>query len=85
MNLLENITLQYEYFKKGLLTYNEMLNGIIKLAEAEKSYIIEYKAAKNKPWKPFTDTFYSLAEAQAEVERISNNDAGFTFRYKAID
>lgn len=83
MELIENINKQYEYYKRGLLTYDEMLNNIIRLAEEEKSYVIECKTSKGKPWKLFTDTFYSLSEVKEEIARISNNDAGIIFRYKA--
>lgn len=82
MDLMTNICRQHDLYLKGMLTYGEMLNNIIELAEAEKSYVIEYKA-KGKVWRRFTDTLYSLTEAKAEIERISVNDMGIIFRYKA--
>ena len=82
MELMDNINKQHELWKKGMLTYTEMLNNIIQLAESEKDYVIEYKAGKT--WKRFSDIFYSLSEVKEEVARINNNDAGIVFRYKAI-
>lgn len=84
MNLLNDITEKYMNYRNGLLTYSEMLDEIISLAENEKSYIIEYKANKRKTWKRFTDTIYTLTEVKAEIERINNNDAGIVFRYRPL-
>lgn len=84
MNLLNDITKKYMDYRNGFLTYDEMLDEIISLAENEKSYIIEYKANKRKTWKRFTDTIYTLTEVKAEIERINNNDAGIAFRYRPL-
>lgn len=84
MNLLNDITKKYMDYRNGFLTYGEMLDEIISLAENEKSYIIEYKANKRKTWKRFTDTIYTLTEVKAEIERINNNDAGIVFRYRPL-
>ena len=67
MQVIDDINKQYDFWKKGLLTYNEMLNNIIQLAENEKSYVIEYKASKGRPWKLFTETIYTLTEAKEEI------------------
>lgn len=83
MKLMEDINRRYEQYTRGLITYGEMLNCIIQLAEEEKSYVIEYKTSKGKTWKLFCDTFYSLSEAKEQVDRISNNELGLIFRYKA--
>ena len=83
MNFIETVNHLYECYKKGLLTYNEMIDNVIQAAENEKSYVIEYKTSKGKPWRPFTDTLYNLTEVKEEIARISNNDAGILFRYKA--
>ena len=83
MQVIDDINKQYDFWKKGLLTYDEMLNNIIQLAENEKSYVIECKASKGRPWKLFTETIYTLTEAKEEIARISNNDAGIVFRYRA--
>ena len=84
MKLMEDINRQYELWKKGMLTYSEMLNNIISLAEEEKSYIIEYKALSGRKWKPLCDTIYTLLEAKEEIERLNGTDSGYAFRYKAI-
>lgn len=83
MDLMTNICRQHDLYLKGLLTYGEMLNNIIQIAEEEKSYVIEYKTNKGRTWKLFSDTFYSLSEAKEEIDRISNNELGLIFRYKA--
>lgn len=83
MDLMTNIFRQHDLYLKGMLTYGEMLNNIITLAEEEKSYVIEYKTSKGRTWKLFSDTFYSLKEAKEEIERINNNELGLIFRYKA--
>lgn len=83
MTLIQNINVEYEKYRKGLLTYGEMLDSIITLVENEKSYRIEYKAIKGK-WKTFTDTEYLLPEAKEEVERLNGNEIGLKFRYIAI-
>lgn len=84
MKLMEDINRQYDLWKKGMLTYSEMLNNIISLAETEKSYIIEYKALSGRKWKPLSDTIYNLSEAKEEIERLNGTDSGYAFRYKAI-
>lgn len=84
MGLMEDINRQHELYMKGMLTYSEMLNNIISLAEAEKSYIIEYKTLSSRKWKPLSDTIYTLLEAKEEIERLNGTDSGYAFRYKAI-
>lgn len=83
MKLIDDINLTYEYWKNGLLTYSEMLNRIAQLVENEKDYIIEYKASKGSRWKVFSDTVYTLTEAQEETARLNESCRVLTFRYKA--
>ena len=83
-DLFEEINNAHEHYKRGLLTYGEMLNRIITLAEEEKSHVIEYKTAKGRTWKEFSDIYYSKSEAEAEITRLNNNTAGLVFRYRAV-
>lgn len=83
MDLLENINNQYNHYRRGLLTYSEMLDNIIKIAENEKPRSIEYRNGSRGSWKPFDDVLYTKQEADDLIERLSHNNLGLTFRATA--
>ena len=67
MTLQENINKQFDYYKRGLLTHQEMLENIIKAAEDEKPRKIEYRKGKTD-WKPVSDTLYSKNAAEEAIK-----------------
>jgi len=79
-NILEEITKQEAYYRRGLLTYTEMLDNIIRIADEEKPRRIEYRKNNRGSWKPFDDILYTKKEAAELIERLSYNNIGLRFR-----
>ena len=73
-----------EAWKKGLITYGEAIDAIIKAEkESHNRYVIEYKSENNKKYHVFDDILYTKAEASEELERLTQTaGAVFTFRMK---
>lgn len=69
MTLQENINKQFDYYKQGLLTHQEMLENITKLAEDDMPRKIEYRKGKGD-WKPVSDTLYSKNAAQETIKAL---------------
>lgn len=77
----ERIAAAYE---KGLITYGEAIEAIIKAEkESHSRYQIEYKSENHKKYHLFDNILYTKAEASEELDRL-NNVAGavFVFRMK---
>ena len=79
-DIIEEITKQEAFYRRGLLTYTEMLDNIIKIAEDEKPRRIEYRNGSRGSWKPFDDILYTKQEADELIERLSYNNIGLRFR-----
>jgi len=80
MNILENITNQTSYYKRGLLTYTEMLENIIKIASDEMPRLIEIRKGNNGKWKVFSDRLYNKEEVNEVLESLNYNSMGYQFR-----
>lgn len=80
MDILENISKQHGYYMRGLLTYTEMVQNIMELAQAEMPRRIETRRGKSGKWRPFNDKLYSLDEINALLETLNYNSMGYEFR-----
>ena len=69
MTLQDAINNQFEYYTKGLLTHQEMLQNIVKLAEDDMPRKIEYRKGKGD-WKPVSDTLYSKDAAKDVIKAL---------------
>ena len=79
-DILEQINNQEAYYRRGLITYTETLDNIIRIAEDEKPRRIEYRKGNRGSWKPFDDVLYTKQEAADLIERLSYNNLGLWFR-----
>jgi len=83
IDILEQINNQHSYYIRGLLTYSEMLENIIRIAEDEKPRRIEYRHGNRGSWKPFNDNIYTKEEAADVLKTLEYNSLGLTFRATA--
>ena len=68
-------------WKKGLITYAEAIQALLKSEEANRFYyVIQYKGYTAKSYHDFTDTLYTYEEAREELYRLKDSAPDFKFR-----
>lgn len=79
MDLQEKINNQFNYYRRGLLTWSEALENIEKMIDDEKYRRIECRKGRGK-WKTFSDKLYSKEEAADVLESLNYCSLGYEFR-----
>lgn len=79
-DIMEQINNQASYYTRGLLTYTEMLQNIIGIAEKEMPRLIEVRKGNKGKWKTFSETHYTKEEAENILESLNYNSMGYQFR-----
>lgn len=85
MDIIENIIKQSEYYKRGLLTYTEMLKNISDIVEDERPRAIECRKGLTGKWRTFTDKYYTKNEAIEALEILNYNSLGYQFKITLVD
>ena len=75
----EKINNQFNYYRRGLLTWSEALENIEKIIDDAKYRRIEYRNGRGK-WKALSDKLYSKEESAAVLESLE----GCAFEFRAV-
>ena len=80
MDIIDNIISQGSYYRRGLLTYSEMLQNISDIVQDEMPRIIECRKGSTGKWHAFSDKQYTKTEATEALEVLNYNALGYQFR-----